>query len=264
MSSVLVGTSGYSYLDWVGSVYPEGTLPEEFLSRYAALFRTVELNVSFYRMPSVGQARRLLSQAGPSLHFSVKANEALTHRLDASSWKETARAFRAALDPFRAADRLAAVLFQFPQSFDYGIGARRYLDALLAELAGLPLAVEFRCPDWYNNRVIDAFRARHAALVSIDTPDLSGLPPTMDVVTAPLAYVRLHGRNAADWWGSDSASRYDYSYADSELDAWADRIKGIASQAERVLVYFNNPQRGQAVANARTLSLMLSRLGLVP
>ena len=86
----------------------------------------------------------------------------------------------------------------------------------------------------------------------------------MDVVTAPLAYIRFHGRNGETWWGSDAASRYDYLYSDVELEAWGGRVKAMAERAERILVYFNNHMRGQAPRNAKTFSDILRRDGLLP
>lgn len=253
MGMVSVGTSGYSYLDWVGPVYPEDARPPDFLRLYAARFATVELNFSYYRMPTAPQLQALVDQTAAGFSFSIKGNDALTHRIDAAAWREPARLFRAALDPLRAAERLSAVLLQFPYSFHYDVERRRYLDLLLAEFRGLPLAVEFRNHEWYNNRVIDAFREREVALVSLDLPELKGLPPLMDAVTSPLAYVRFHGRNGETWWGSDSAARYDYLYSEAELAPWAERIRGIAAHASTVLVYFNNHRRGQAVQNAQML-----------
>jgi uncharacterized protein YecE (DUF72 family) len=259
---ILVGTSGYGYVEWVGPVYAEGSRPEDFLTQYASMFPTVELNYSYYKMPTAEQLTRLMDQAGPSLVFSVKANCALTHTIDPATWKETAREFMAALEPLRKAERLGAMLFQFPFSFQYEVDRRRYLDAVLALFAELPLAAEFRNPEWYNNRVLDAFRARRVAIVTLDMPALPGLPPVMDVVTSPLAYIRFHGRNGASWWGSNSASRYDYLYPDAELEAWAGRVRAIAEKAERILVYFNNPLRGQAVRNATSFAGILDREGL--
>lgn len=264
MGTILVGTSGYSYNEWVGPVYPEGTAREDFLARYAAMFPTVELNFSYYRMPTAAQLGRLATEGGPALSFSVKANEALTHRIDQAAWKDAAHAFAAALEPLSETGRLKAALLQFPYSFHYEVDSRRYLDALLGELGGLPLAVEFRNHEWYNNRVFDALRARSVAVASLDMPELRGLPPVIDVVTAPLAYIRFHGRNARDWWGSDAAARYDYLYTDDELEAWAQRVRGIASRADTVLVYFNNHRRGQAVRNAETFTAILARSGFVP
>lgn len=263
MATVLVGTSGYGYVEWVGPVYPPGTRADQFLARYASMFPTVELNFSYYRMPTAEQLARLLEQGGPSLVFSVKANEALTHKIDPAAWKDAASAFLEAIAPLLDAGRLGALLFQFPFSFHYEPDRRRYLDGLLAEFGGLPVAVEFRNHEWYNNRVLDAFRARRVAMASLDLPSLKGLPPVMDVATASLAYIRFHGRNGETWWGSDSASRYDYLYTDAELEPWAGRVKALAERADRILVYFNNHQRGQAVQNAKSFSLILARAGIL-
>lgn len=258
MGTILVGTSGYRYNEWVGPVYPVDVTRRDFLVHYASMFSTVELNETFYRMPTAEQVGRLAAAAGPSLSFSVKANEALTHHVDQSTWKDVAHAFTAALAPLLETGRLKAVLLQFPCSFSYEVDSRRYLNALLGSLSGLPLATEFRNAAWYNNRVFDSLRARSVAVASLDLPELKGLPPVIDVVTAPLAYIRLHGRNARDWWGSDAASRYDYLYSDEELEAWAQRVRGIASRADTVLVYFNNHRRGQSVYNARTFAAIIA------
>ena len=261
MTDILVGTSGYSYLEWVGPVYPAGTKQEDFLALYATLFPTVELNFSYYRMPSKRQIEDICSRSGPKLSFAIKANDSMTHRIT-SSWKESVRDYRDAIEPLMDGNRLTAVLLQFPYSFHYDVDNRRYLDALLKELRELPVAVEFRVNDWYNNRVFESLSARGIALVSLDLPALKNLPPVVDVVTAPFAYVRFHGRNAETWWGSDSAARYDYLYSEAELVAWGERIKGIAKKAQRLLVYFNNHRRGQAVENAKSFQGILKKAGL--
>jgi uncharacterized protein YecE (DUF72 family) len=85
----------------------------------------------------------------------------------------------------------------------------------------------------------------------------------MDVVTAPFSYIRLHGRNGEAWHGSGEMARYDYLYQDDELEAWADRIKRIAVQAARILVYFNNHSRGQTVKNGQTLVAILDKARLL-
>ncbi len=262
MASVRVGTSGYAYVEWIGPVYPAGTRKEECLPLYSGMFPTVELNFSYYRMPSAEQLRRFVDQTAASFSFSVKANEVLTHKIEPASWKEGAAAFLRAIEALRAANRLDALLFQFPYSFHYEPDRRRYLDALLGEFASLPVAVEFRNHEWFNNRVIAALRERGVSLVSLDLPELPNLPPLMDVVTAPLAYIRFHGRNDRAWWGSDSASRYNYCYSDVELGAWAERIRGIAARADRTLVYFNNHPGGQAARNALSFTELLRRAGL--
>jgi len=280
MGSVSVGCSGYGYLEWVGPVYAADTAREDCLGSYARLFHTVELNETAYEMPTAEGLGALMERAGTELTFSVKAHESLTHRIDAAGWKASARSFVEALGPLREAGRLEAVLLQFPPEFRYGADERRYLDGLvlalgMAESVGAPrdsrsdslrgnpqLAVEFHDHAWYNNRVFDALRKRSVAVVSMDLPELAGLPPVIDLVTAPLAYIRLHGRNARAWWGSDSASRYDYLYTAAELGAWAQRIRGIAAQARKVLVYFNNYRKGQAAANAAAFAALLADAGL--
>jgi uncharacterized protein YecE (DUF72 family) len=122
--------------------------------------------------------------------------------------------------------------------------------------------VEFRTPEWYTSRVIEGMQKRGVSLVSLDMPELKDLPPLMDVVTAPLSYIRLHGRNEKNWHGSDEVARYDYLYNDKELEVWVDRIKRIVVQADHILVYFNNHARGQAVKNGQTLIHILEKAGL--
>lgn len=264
MGTILVGTSGYRYNEWVGPVYPAASAPASLLPRYASMFPTVELNETFYRMPTAEYLGALAAEAGPGLSFSAKANEALTHRIDPTAWHDAARLFVAAVEPLAAAGRLNAVLLQFPTEFGYDIDRRRYLNELLGALAGLPVAVEFRNAGWYNNRVFDSLRARSVAVASLDLPELKGLPPVIDVVTAPFAYMRLHGRNAPAWWGSDAASRYDYLYAPEELAAWGARVRRIAARVDTVMVYFNNHRRGQSVSNARTFAAIIAGVRAVP
>jgi uncharacterized protein YecE (DUF72 family) len=260
MAPIMIGTSGYSYTEWVGLFYPEGTKQEEFLSWYATQFPTVELNFSYYRMPDRQQLLRMHTQA-PSLLFSIKAHESLTHTVDTTSWRTVADTFYDAVAILQEQGILAAILFQFPFSFHYDVDRRRYLDALLRRFKELPLAVEFRNGHWYNNRTIESLRNRTIALTSLDLPQISGTPPIMDVATGNLAYIRLHGRNKDQWWGSDAASRYDYCYSKQELTAIAERIRSLAATAHQVLVYFNNHRRAQAAQNAQALISMLQQGG---
>ena len=262
MGTVLIGTSGYSYHEWVGPVYPEGIKANEYLAYYSTLFPAVELNFSYYKMPEQAQIRRILEESQNRLIFSVKAHESLTHRVNPAIWQEEAATFCHALEPMAANGCLGAILLQFPFSFHYEADQRRYLDRLLKTLKDFPVAVEFRNSQWFNNRVIEGFRERNICLVSLDMPSLKGLPPVLDVVTAPFAYLRLHGRNGNTWWGSDGAERYNYLYNDQELQAFVDRIRLLLTHAERVFVFFNNHRRGQAVQNGQSLAALLKKAGL--
>ncbi|MGH0053116.1 MAG: DUF72 domain-containing protein [Sphaerochaetaceae bacterium] len=262
MSTILIGTSGYSYTDWIGPVYRKGTKQEDFLIQYARMFPTVELNFSYYRMPEATYLEAMHKKA-PMLQFSIKAHQSLTHTIDPVSWKDQATLFCRALEPLVENKVLSAVLLQFPFSFHYEIAERKYLDALLKTLRSFPVAVEFRNSHWYNNRTLDSLRERNVTLASLDLPSVKGNPPMMDIKTSnSLAYLRFHGRNEETWWGSDSASRYDYLYTKKELSNLLERIRLFAKNIEKVIIYFNNHHRGQAVANALMLYQMAEGGGL--
>ena len=117
MAEVVIGTSGYSYHDWVGPVYPEGTQPKNYLPHYAELFSTVELNFSYYSMPKAENLAKMLVDGGPDLSFSIKAHKTLTHEINPGLWQGEAKTYLMAIEPFLEAGRLDAVLFQFPYSF---------------------------------------------------------------------------------------------------------------------------------------------------
>ena len=262
MSRISIGTSGYSYNEWIGPLYPEGTKQQDFLAFYAGQFSTVELNFSYYTMPKAQQISRMLETAdGGGLTFSIKAPQTITHMADPGKWQDEAKTYLTAIEPLRESGRLDAVLFQFPYSFHYETDNRRHLANILAEFDGIPCAVEFRNNEWSNNRVFDELKKRKVAYVSTDMPDLKGLPSVLDVFTSSMAYFRLHGRNADHWWGSDSRTRYDYLYSDKELEAVIQRIKRIIVKADKILVYFNNHARGQAVKNAQRLKELLAGSG---
>ncbi|HUX39648.1 MAG TPA: DUF72 domain-containing protein [Rectinemataceae bacterium] len=259
-----IGTSGYDYPEWSGSFYPRGLGRKDFLPFYVAHFDTVELNFSYYGMPRAEQLARLLEASGPHCLFSIKANRSLTHEIDPDHWRESLVQYRESLDPLLPGRRLGAVLLEFPQSFHYEPERRRYLDELIRGFGEIPLVVEFRNMGWYNNRVFDALRERRVGIASLDVPKLHGLPPVIDLVTAPTAYIRFHGRNAEAWWGTGAAARYDYLYSKEELQSWLERVKGIADKAERLLIYFNNHFNGQAIKNAAMLKELLANTGSAP
>jgi uncharacterized protein YecE (DUF72 family) len=117
MPQILIGTSGYSYKEWVGPVYPEGTKYDDYLACYVGLFPTVELNFSYYNMPKAKNLEKMLVDGGPNLTFAIKAHKTLTHAVIPSEWEGEAKTYLAAIEPLLEAGRLEAVLFQFPYSF---------------------------------------------------------------------------------------------------------------------------------------------------
>ena len=257
MAEILIGTSGFAYKDWIGVVYHENTPKSEFLGIYGSMFPTVELNCSYHSMPNKIDIAKMLAEGGDRLTFSIKAHRTLTHEINPELWEGEARTFLTAIEPMIGAGRLEAVLFQFPNSFYYTEENRRYLDRLLAFFGGVPAAVEFNAAEWFSGKVIEGMKKRCVSLVCSDLPELAKLPPSMDVVTAPLAYIRLNGRNNEMWWGSDVHKKYNYLYDDKEIDALAGRIKSIGGQAKRVVVYFNNHTCGKAVVNAKCLNKLI-------
>ena len=196
------------------------------------------------------------------IDFSIKANQALTHKIDLATWQDSVAEFRGDR-ALQEAGRLCAVLLEFPYSFHYQDNERRYLDKILKALSSFPLVVEFRGADWYSARVIDGLKDRRVGLCSVDVPRLEGLPPLSDLVTSDIAYVRFHGRNEATWWNGDAGTRYEYLYSKDELSAWVPRLEAMSTQAKKVRVYFNNHRRGDAPMNAKELVVLATAAKLI-
>jgi uncharacterized protein YecE (DUF72 family) len=260
---IQIGTSGYDYPEWEGVLYPPGIGRKEYLGAYSQAFGTVELNFSYYGMPKAESLRELLGRSRRPIDFSIKANQALTHKIEPATWRDSVAEFSKGIAPLQDSGRLCAVLLEFPYSFHYREDERRYLDRILRALSPLPLVVEFRCADWYNARAIDGLKERRVGLCSVDVPRLEGLPPLSDLVTSDIAYVRFHGRNASAWWDGDSGSRYEYRYSREELSAWVPRLEAMSTQAGKVRVYFNNHRHGDAPANAKELAALASAAKLI-
>jgi uncharacterized protein YecE (DUF72 family) len=142
MPKILIGTSGYAYNDWAGTFYPAETKKEDYLRYYAGQFPTVEINQTFYRMPTVGDTSLLLESGGPGLTFAVKAIQTLTHYIDPCKWQDEAKTFLKAIEPLVEAGRLEAVLFQFPDTFEYTDENRKYMDRLFRAFEGIPSVAE--------------------------------------------------------------------------------------------------------------------------
>jgi uncharacterized protein YecE (DUF72 family) len=263
---VQVGTSGYSYSEWVDAgFYPPGTRSGHMLPRYARMFPVTELNYTWYQMPKAPALERMRQQVPPAFRFAVKLTRTLTHEIDSDQWRGQAAQYRDGIAPLVLAGQLAAVLLQLPPSFDRAPNRRRYLAALLDALEGLPVAVEFRHVSWATDRVFTELEDRRVTLVAVDTPALPHLFPQLDIVTnADLFYVRFHGRNAGGWRSGNMQKQFDYDYNEAELQAWiTTHIVPMMRRARRGLVFFNNHVRAQAPSNARRMIRLLAAQGLV-
>ncbi|MCP4714836.1 MAG: DUF72 domain-containing protein, partial [Deltaproteobacteria bacterium] len=165
--------------------------------RYAEHFSATELNYTWYQMPKAEAIERQRQKVPQKFLFAVKLTRTLTHEIDPKLWPNHALSFRDGVAPLMQAGQLAAVLIQLPPKFKRTPPNRKHLAALLDNLSGLPLAVEFRHSSWATDRVFAGLEERKITLVTVDEPDLPGLFPALDVVTNPdMFYVRFHGQNA--------------------------------------------------------------------
>ncbi|MGA2112744.1 MAG: DUF72 domain-containing protein [Anaerolineales bacterium] len=253
---MLVGTSGFSYKDWIGPVYPASLPEKEWLGYLARQFPTVELNVTFYRVPSVRTVAGWVDKTPEGFLFSVKAFQGLTHDRQGPDFA----GFLESLRPLSESGKLGCVLAQFPYSFHDNAENREYLARLREGLGDLPLVVEFRNGGWVRADTFGFLRGLKLGFCNVDEPALKGLMPRVCVSTGPVGYVRFHGRNAAKWFEHEQAwQRYDYTYSREELGEWVPRLKQLEEETEVALVYFNNHFRGQAVQGARDLLSLLGR-----
>lgn len=171
MEKVLIGTSGYDYPEWKGVFYPEDLPRKDFLSYYATQFNALELNNSFYNMPTAQRMLSFYERSEGKLSFSVKANRLLTHQVE-RSWQTDAAAFKSSVTPLLEKDSISALLFQFPESFHYTPDNRFYLSALINEFEGFPVVIEFRHKEWIRDSVMEGLEKRGASVAFCDMPAL--------------------------------------------------------------------------------------------
>ncbi len=251
---VWIGTSGYSYPDWVGSFYPAGTRPQRMLAHYCRVFPLVELNFTYYRPPTADMLARLARQTPAKFQFLVKLPRSLSH-------EEHTRdlvGFRNAVDAMRNEGRLAGLLCQLPQAAHRTRTHSAWLERLASELGEYRMAVEFRHRSWANSDVMGWVREQRMDLVAVDVPDLPNLYPRGLVQSSERIYIRLHSRQAENWYAS-GADRYDYDYDDWELTEWARALAEHAERAELAYILFNNCAGGQAAANAVRLRTIMEQ-----
>jgi len=257
--SVLIGTSGFSYKDWVGPVYPADLPQQEWLAHYGSEFPTCELNFSYYRIPEVRTLGRMAEKVPEGFLFAIKAYQGITHKREEP--EPFMQQFTAALAPLIDAKKFACVLAQFPHSFHANQSNRDYLKRVREGFADLPVVVEFRSREWISERTFDELRELDFGFCCVDQPRFKSLVPPVAVATGPVAYVRFHGRNYDKWWRHDEAwERYDYTYSDEELEEWLPKIRGLDEESPLTLVYMNNHWQGQAVGTARQLKMLIEEM----
>ena len=235
MARYFIGTSGWHYDDWRGRFYPEGLSRAKWLEFYCRQFPTVELNNSFYRLPTERAFTRWYESTPVDFTFAVKVSRFITHikRLRDSEEAEKNFIGRAKI----LGNKLGPILYQLPPNL------RRddsLLESFLSSLPqGIRHVIEFRHESWLDEEVFNILRRYNAGLCVFDMPGFT-CPP---LATADFAYLRFHGSEAL----------FSSCYTDEELAEWADKITNMAVKLEAVYIYFNNDVSGFAVENAVTL-----------
>ncbi len=252
-----VGTSGYSFADWVGPFYPPGTRSGDFLAYYARHFGCVEVNSTYYRIPHPRVLGQMERKTPEGFRFIVKLHQSMTH--ESSTDPALLASFLAVLEPLKAAGKYHGLLAQFPWAFRRTDENKRHLERLREGLAGEPLWVEFRHASWMHPQLPEWLRERALGYCAVDEPALPGLLPPVTHLTTDTGYVRMHGRNAATWWGRGGGDRYDYDYSERELHEWVDRVTELARRAKQTYLFFNNCHAGQAARNAKLMEELLRR-----
>ena len=234
---ILVGTSGYNYPEWKGSFYPADLPAAKFLPYYASKFPTVEINYTFYRMPTPKLIAGWRTQVPAEFRFTLKAPKRITHdrRLRAADVAESLQGFvtaAAELGP-----QLAALLFQLPPNFKKDVGVLNEFLSLLPPKT--PAAFEFRNASWLDDAVYDALRARNIALCIADSESRE----TPLVSTASYAYLRLR----------------DEGYGDADIAQWAQIARTLGEQASDVFVYFKHEDEGKGAAFGQQMMQLLQQ-----
>ena len=262
---IKIGTSGFSFPDWKGTVYPKKIKQSDMLAYYEQElgFEVCELNYTFYRPPDPYTMERMAGRVGKDFGFTVKAHREMTHEIwgdkERVRFKKNQPLFKAfvlGVEPLIASGKLGAILFQFPTFFKLKDENVEYLENCRKWLKGLPLVIEFRNSDWLKKDTYTLLKKDKMGICVVDEPYLPRLLPYDPRATSDLGYFRFHGRNQ-HWYTADNKTRYDYFYSRSELMDFLPGIKKVDKQTKKTFVFFNNCFMGQSAVNAAQMREML-------
>jgi uncharacterized protein YecE (DUF72 family) len=264
-TKIRIGPAGWSYKDWEGVVYPPHGSKFDPLGYLAQYFDTIEINSPFYRIPPPTHAKSWVKRvaANDDFKFTTKIFRGFTHEADDPS-KDDVKAFRNYLDPMMEADRLGAILIQFPWSFKNTPESRRKLEQLFKAFKGYPQSLEVRHSTFQEPEFYDFLEEHDVAWVNVDQPLFNDSVKPADTATGPVAYARFHGRNYEKWFAHDESwERYNYLYSERELEPWVERIERMARKRDTYVIT-NNHFRGQAILNAGDLKESLGQDPTLP
>jgi uncharacterized protein YecE (DUF72 family) len=252
MRSIWIGTSGWVYPHWRGCFYPPQLPAHEQLAYYAHVFPTVEINRSFYRLPTFEQFHTWAAQVGPSspFRFAVKASRSITHLKKLNNAQDSVTRLLTAARGL--GDHLGVFLYQLPP---YWRADPIRLEQFLAQLpAEYPAAFEFRDPSWFEPAMLPVLeRLLNAAHVTLAIGIGGAFPSPPDLPRiGPFRYLRFH------------AGAFGIGFSDAELAVWAERLACDAEAGDTGYVYFNNDTEGHAITDAMRLREMLGTLAVQP
>jgi uncharacterized protein YecE (DUF72 family) len=236
MSEIRIGTSGWHYKHWCGPFYPEKTPGSRMFGCYQQEFNTVELNNSFYRLPTEAAIKSWLDSSPPGFLFAAKASRYITHRKRLSDPESAIDIFFNRMEGLGS--KLGPILFQLPPRWN--ANTERLENFLQALPRAREYAFEFRDPSWNQEAIYDILRRHNAAYV---ITEIAGYQ-SPELLTSDFTYIRLHGPGERAYQGD---------YSQEQLQKWADRIRKWSTSLRSIYVYFDNDQAGFAAKNAREL-----------
>lgn len=246
-ANIFLGTSGWSYKEWEGSFYQKGE--KRKLRAYSRVFKTAEIDSTFYRYPSKGTVFGWARYSLSNFVFTAKIPKVITHNKKLGlkdNVESDLEAFLEVMRPLQLEGKLACLLIQLPPKYDFNLDNLESFFRLLDPI--FKYAVEFRHLSWIRDETWDLLKEYKVAYVNVDEPLL---PPEVHL-TADFAYFRWHGRGDKPW--------FDYKYSTEELEDWVPKVEEAAGKAKKVYGYFNNHFHGYAPENCLHL---IERLGLL-
>ncbi|MDA8189755.1 MAG: DUF72 domain-containing protein [Dehalococcoidales bacterium] len=269
MANILVGTCSWSNPGLRGTFYPKEIPGRDMLGFYARHFRLVEVDSTYYHLPSYQSVKLWAARTPDDFVFDVKAYKVLTkHDRTTEPDADTFHSFAAALEPMLTAGKLGVVLFQFPPWFKFSDENLEYIRECKEQTQPYKLAIEFRSGSWLRedtvHQTLQFLRENELAYVSVDEPQFPGSTvPPIAVATSNVAVVRFHGRNRNTWFKRDISveERFNYLYTEQELAEWVPKIRELAESAQQVHVLMNNCYHDYSVRNARDISRLLGDPG---
>lgn len=263
---IKVGTSGFQFKDWKGTVYPAKIPDRDMLPYYERElgFNILEVNYTYYQLPSPNTTMGMVKKTSDNFEFVVRSHKEMTHEI----WGDKSRKkikdnvqifaqFKEGLQPMIESGKLGCVLIQFPSFFWPTRNNFDYLMVCKERLGEILLVIEFRNKSWVRDSTFLFLKENELGFCVVDEPQLPRLMPLIPKSTSHIAYLRLHGRNP-NWFNATREERYHYLYSEEELRSFLPHIESISREKIKTFIFFNNCHAGFAIKNGLMLKRMLS------